>query len=167
MILVSQFVPSYIYYPGEEVSQRVLAHEFQYTYFPDGYAQYYKNREDPVFFLDIKIKGYPKANFGIKFKEKFFPTLEAYIMPGKINQFWSASNQKIENPQIDITHNGNFVIVPFVYLKDFVTTPFVTFGDIVDETEVQNCIVILDLETEEIVSVQNLSLEEAYAYNVS
>lgn len=156
-----------MYYPGEEVSQRVLAHEFQYTYFPDGYAQYYKNQEDPVFFLDIKIKGYPKRDFGMKFKERFFPALEAYTMPGKINQFWSAPKQKIENPQIDIVHNGNLVMVPFVYLKDFVTAPSVTFGHIENGTEVQNCLVTLDLETGEIVNVQNLSLEEAYAYKAS
>ena len=82
-----------------------------------------------------------------------FPDLEAYTMPGKINQFWSAPNEKIENPQIDISHNKNIVTVPFVYLKDTE-----------HKTEVQNCIVTLDMVTGEIIDVKNLSLEEAYAY---
>lgn len=145
----------YARYPGEEISLRALASEFQYTYFSDGYAKYYKNKEDPSFFLEIKIKGYPKVDFGVNFKERFFPTLETYTMPGKINQFWSEPNRKIENSQIDISHNKNIVTVPFVVSKD-----------IEHKTEIQNCIVTLDMETEEIVSVKNLSLEEAYRYNV-
>ena len=142
------------FYPGEEITPRARSIQFLYTYFSDGYAQYYKDREDPVFLLEIKIKGYPKTDFGVKFKEKFFPDLEAYTMPGKINQFWSAPNEKIENPQIDISHNKNIVTVPFVYLKDTE-----------HKTEVQNCIVTLDMVTGEIIDVKNLSLEEAYAYN--
>ena len=143
-----------VFYPGEEITPRARSIQFLYTYFSDGYAQYYKDREDPVFLLEIKIKGYPKTDFGVKFKEKFLPDLEAYTMPGKINQFWSAPNEKIENHQIDISHNKNIVTVPFVYLKDTE-----------HKTEVQNCIVTLDMVTGEIIDVKNLSLEEAYAYN--
>lgn len=142
-----------MHYPGDEVVLRSLSHPFQCTYFSDGYAKYYKNKEDPVFCLQIKIKGLPEAGFGEKFKDRFLPDLEEYVMPGKINQFWSAPNQKIDNPQVDITHQGNLVFVPFVYLKD-------------DEhkADVQNCIVTVDVKKQEIVNVQEITVAQALQY---
>lgn len=141
------------YYPGEEVSPRAVAYAFQYTYFPDGYAKYYKNQEDPTFYLEVKLQGIPKADFSTAFREKFYPDLESYTMPAKINQFWSAPYQKIDNPKIDITRKGNIVTVPFVYLKD-----------VEQKTGVQNCIVTVDVTTETILNVQEITMEQALQY---